>query len=80
MQHPGVHHRPDDGATRNQPPDLAIGELPVARHKGPAVVMARQCGAAEQVQRLIHASIAKVRDVKGDAQPLKLCDQFAPCV
>ena len=49
-EHPGVEGRADDGAALDQEADLLVAELPAVGDQGPAVVVAGQHRAAEDVE------------------------------
>src|SRR5690348_2869949 len=75
IEHPAIKSGADDSGARNKLADLIIRQLPIARHQRTAIMVTGQHRPAKQVERLGHASIAKVRDIENHAEPLELLEQ-----
>ena len=67
-EHPGVEGRADHGASLDQQADLLVAELPAVGDQGPAVVVAGEHRAAEDVERLEEAGVGKVGGVEDHAE------------
>ena len=77
-QHPRVERRADHAAALDHALQLLVAELPVARHKGAAIAMARPDRAAKKIHRLVKRLVAQVGHVEDYAEPLHLAEQIRP--
>ena len=76
LQHPGVEHRADHRAARDEQLELLVGKLPVTGHQRPAVVVAGHHRAVKQLERLEETGVRHVRQIENHSQPLELLEQL----
>ena len=67
IEHPGIQGRADHPAPFGDHLDLRVGELPVSRHQGAAVVVAGHHRPAEVVQRFPESLVGQVGQVEDHA-------------